>query len=156
MDEGSEEKERRIDTAYQNLKADLAKEKAEFAERAEELEADSQRMNLKITEFEKTKDETNATYAFFMTLAFFSLAQTHRLGQRMIRELEWVYEAQYGDLKNLITLSKSLPDRVHVDMEKELEHFSKRIEGGLMSEKDKALNKLLWEKLSDLGYDEGE
>lgn len=155
LDRATEERAQRIDEAHANLKADLAKEKQEFKDLAEKLEG----MSSSFRE-ESLKDKEGAskplTASDYMAASMnaWALAQVYRLGERLSTELEFVYESTYQVMKNVIDVRNLLPDEIRADMETTLERYAKRIQGGLMTDQDKIVVKLLYEKLSDLGYDE--
>ncbi|GEM_PF-5281287 len=144
MDETAEEREQKLDTAYKHLAENLAKEKAEYAKKAEELETHYEHINLKTMEYEVAKDEKNATYAFFATFQFFSLAQTFRLAERMTAEFETLYKSDYISMKNSIRIEKQLPKRVALDLDGAIARYEKSLEGRLMAKEDKAMLTFFW------------
>jgi predicted HNH restriction endonuclease len=132
MDGQAEERQKIIDEKFATLKANLAKEKGEFKQHAEELEVRSNAMRevarKNIHELEKPITPQEMALA---SQSAWALAQTFRLGERLTTELEWLYEAHYQTTKNMIQLQRDLPDLIHIDAEKLIANYEKGLDAHL-------------------------
>ena len=122
-------KEREVDEKFATLMANLAKEKGEFRQSAEELEARANAM--KVVAFKRERElETDITprELILASQSAWAFAQVFRLGERMTTELEWLYQVHYTSLKNMVQLSKELPDRIHADTENLMANYERGLD----------------------------
>lgn len=145
MDETAEEREQKLDKAYETVKTSLAEEKMEFEKAAEELES---RANLMKEEVRKNIRELEKPITpqemFLASQSAWALGQVFRLGARMTKELEFVYASNYAALKDSIRIEKQLPRRVALNLDEAIARYEKSLQGRLMSDEDRAMLKFFW------------
>ena len=146
MDKGTEEIEQKLDEAYADLKANLAKEKQEFRKTAAEFEARSEALRKEVLDDPKAS-ETRTTPNDLVALAMntWAVGQVNRLAARMTDELEHIYATNYACLKGIGRLEKELPAKTKVSLDEAIARYEDRLDGRLMSKEDKAMLKFFYD-----------
>jgi hypothetical protein len=140
MDRSTEKREKDLDDSYQTLKANLAKEKQEFRQIAEDLEGRSQGLRKHVLDDPNAeKIPTTLNDIASLSLNTWALAQVNRLAARMTQELEHLYASNYAALKGQFRIEKELPTMTKLSLDDAIAKYEDRLDGRLMSKEDKAM-----------------
>jgi uncharacterized protein YyaL (SSP411 family) len=127
MDATPEEIEQRLDKAYETMKQSLAKEEGGFGEAAKAYEAmyDEILKDFRKTDPQELHRPLTAGEMMLASQAASTMARVYRLGERMTKELEWLYASNYYAFKNTLRIEKGLPDKAQEVAEKIVENYQK-------------------------------